>query len=111
MKKSSRKKVIALFLSILAINLSMVAQNSNLNVLDCGAIGDGITINTVVIQKAIDSVNVLGGGTVYFPAGEWMTGKIFLKSNITLDISPKATILAAPGPIYGQPEGSITSLI
>lgn len=40
-----------------------------------------------------------------------MTGKNFLKSNVTIDISPEATLLAAPGPIYAEPKGSIESLI
>lgn len=87
------------------------AEDLIINVQDIGAIGDGKTINTNFIQAAIDNVHKEGGGRIYFPSGHWMTGKVFLKSNIILDISPKATLLAAPGPIYGNPEGSIASLI
>ena len=76
-----------------------------------GAVGDGRTVNTGSIQKAIDRAYASGGGTVVIPPGRWMTGKIFLRSNIVLDISPDAILLAAPGPVYGEPEGSIPALI
>jgi polygalacturonase len=87
------------------------AEDLILNIQEFGAIGDGKSINTNAIQTAIDRAHTEGGGKVYFPSGQWMTGKIFLKSNVELDISPKAILLAAPGPIYGEPEGSIPSLI
>ena len=100
-----------LIMFIFFIQSFIFAREMTINVQNLGAVNDGKTVNTKVIQTAIDKVHNAGGGTVYFPPGQWMTGKIFLKSNITLDISPKATLLAAPGPIYGKPEGSITSLI
>ena len=37
-----------------------------------------------------------GGGTVLFPSGEWMSGKIPMKSNLTLEITSDATLLDAP---------------
>ncbi len=46
------------------------------NILDYGAIGDGITVNTEAIQRAIDA-----GGTVYIPAGVFITGTLHLKSH------------------------------
>ena len=53
------------------------------NIADFGAIGDGATVNTVAIQKAIDTCAHENGGTVLVPAGEFVTGTIELKSNIT----------------------------
>lgn len=69
-----------------------------LNVRDFGAIGDGKTLDTESINKAIDAAARSGGGTVYFPAGTYATHSIHLKSNISLYIDQGATILAAdPG--------------
>ena len=54
------------------------------SVKDCGAVADGKTKDTAAIREAIDKAVKAGGGTVYFPAGEYLTGPIHLKSNITL---------------------------
>jgi hypothetical protein len=104
-------KIVFCTISIISFWTMISAQNLTINMQDFGATGDGKIINTEKIQSAIDKVHSQGGGVVYFPAGEWMTGKIFLKSNVTIDISPEATLLAAPGPIYSEPKGSIESLI
>lgn len=52
-----------------------------------GAKGDGHTDNTVAIQKAIDKCAANGGGQVLFPAGNFLTGTIVLKSHIILYLS------------------------
>jgi polygalacturonase len=65
------------------------------NIGSSGAIGDGVTDNTLFIQKAIDSCTATGG-KVYFPKGVYLTGTLVLKSNVTLHISAGATILGQP---------------
>jgi polygalacturonase len=57
-----------------------------------GAIADGVSNNTEVIQKAIDRCSTLGGGTVFFPIGIYMSGSIYLKNNVTIDIEKSAVI-------------------
>lgn len=57
-----------------------------------GAKGDGKTLATAAIQKAIDACARAGGGRVYFPAGNFLSGTIALKSHVTLDLSPGATL-------------------
>ena len=54
------------------------------NVREYGAMGDGKTMNTEAIQRAVDACGKEGAGTVYFPAGTYLTGSIRLKSNVTL---------------------------
>ncbi len=54
------------------------------NVRDYGAVGDGRAKDTEAIRKAIDTAAEAGGGTIYFPAGQYLTGSLRLKSNITL---------------------------
>lgn len=63
------------------------------NICDFGAIGDGQTLNTRFIQKAINSCAEAGGGTVYLPPGTYMAGTVFLKSNVTLHLEAGAVLL------------------
>ncbi len=66
------------------------------NITDYGAVGDGKTLNTVAIQKAIDACFTDKGGTVLIPAGDFIAGTIELKSNITLHISTSGKLLGSP---------------
>ena len=65
------------------------------NVLTFGAKGDGKQLDTVAINKTIDAAAKAGGGTVYFPAGDYLSTSIRLKSNIALYLDQGATIIAA----------------
>src|ERR1022692_3705045 len=60
-----------------------------------GATGDGKTIDTAAINKTIDAAVAAGGGTVLFPAGNYLSYSIHLKSNVTLQLESGATIVAA----------------
>jgi polygalacturonase len=60
-----------------------------------GATGDGTTIDTPAINRAIDHAAARGGGTVYVPAGTYACYTIRLKSRVTLHLDNGATILAA----------------
>lgn len=66
------------------------------NVRDFGAAGDGKTLDSPAINRAIDAAVAAGGGTVYLPAGTYLSGSIHLKSNINLHIDAGATLLGAP---------------
>ena len=84
------------------ICLRVFADNHVFNVLEYGAVNDGETISTAGIQRAIDKCSESGGGTVEFPAGRYLSGTIFLKSNITLHLSAGA-ILAGSKNINDYP--------
>jgi len=61
-----------------------------------GARGDGVTIDTDAINRAIEVAAAGGaGGTVYFPAGTYACYSIRLKSNVALYLAQNATILGA----------------
>lgn len=62
------------------------------NVIDYGAKKDSSMLATEAIKKAIEKASDAGGGTVYFPAGKYLTGPIHLKSNITLFIDAGAEL-------------------
>jgi polygalacturonase len=62
------------------------------NVVDFGAVGDGKTLCTAGIQKAVDACAQAGGGRVVFPAGRFLTGPIFLKTNVHVEV-PSGTVL------------------
>jgi polygalacturonase len=60
-----------------------------------GARGDGTTIDSDAINKAIEAAAAAGGGTVHFPAGTYASFSIRLKSNVVLSLGAGATLLAA----------------
>ncbi len=72
-----------------------------LDVRKFGATGDGKTLDTAAINKTIDAAVAAGGGTVIFPAGNYLSYSIHLKSNVTLHLEPGATIIAADPPAAG----------
>jgi polygalacturonase len=59
-----------------------------------GAQGDGKTLNTLSLQKAIDAA-AKAGGTVSMKPGIYLTGSIFLKSGVTLDLPKGATLIGS----------------
>lgn len=69
-----------------------VFSQKTYNVVDFGAKGDGKTVNTQSIQKAIDQCNKEGGGTVFFPNGTFMSATIFIKSNVSLYLNDGAVL-------------------
>jgi hypothetical protein len=71
---------------------------NEINIISFGAVGDGKTLNTKAIQKAIDEVSSKGGGTVIVPKGRFLTGAISLKSGVKLHLDFNAVILGSIDP-------------
>jgi polygalacturonase len=71
---------------------------SGFNVRECGAVGDGVALDTPAIQACIDACHAAGGGTVIVPAGRYLTGAISLRSNITLQLEAGAVLLGSERP-------------
>jgi polygalacturonase len=70
-----------------------------------GAAGDGKTIDTPAVNRAIEAAATAGGGVVVFPAGTYVCFSIHLKSHVHLHLEQGSTILAADSPIPGQSTG------
>jgi len=68
------------------------------NVTQFGARGDGTTLNTQAIARAIDACTTAGGGRVVVPAGRFLTGAVHLKSNVNLHLAEGATLLFSTNP-------------
>lgn len=65
------------------------------NVREFGAKGDGVTLDSVAVQAAIDACHADQGGTVLIPAGVFVIGTVELKSNVTLHISAQGKLLGS----------------
>jgi hypothetical protein len=65
------------------------------SVKDYGAKGDGITNDTVAIQRAVNTIYSKGGGIVAFPPGKYLVTSINIREGITY-IGEEATILRPP---------------
>jgi polygalacturonase len=62
------------------------------SVSEFGAVGDGSTLNSQAIQKALDTAGEAGGGTVRIPAGVFRCGTIELRSNVLLELAGGAVL-------------------
>jgi len=65
------------------------------SILEYGAVGDGVTMNTQSIQTAIDACAQSGGGQVVIPAGVFLSGTIWLKSHVELHLAHGAVLKAS----------------
>lgn len=88
-RKNSKELLFGiLFLFLPSLSLSA----STYNIKELGADTSGKIKCTELINTSIEKANAEGGGTIYFPAGEYLTGPIRMLSNITLDIESGALL-------------------
>jgi polygalacturonase len=88
-----------------AVDKAAQAAGAAFNVKVYGATGDGTTVDTPAINKAIEAAAAAGGGTVHLPAGQYLCYSIRLKSNVALYLDQGAVIIAANPLPEGQPGG------
>ena len=86
-----------LILGLLAVlsRVGLAADSPSYDVRSYGAAGNGDALDTAAIQKAVDACAAGGGGTVRIPAGRYLTGPIFLKSRIQVEIESGAMLLGS----------------
>ena len=77
-----------------------VIPNLIFNTADFGAVGDGKTLNTEAIQKAIDAAAAAGGGRITFKPGIYVTGALFIKTNVDFHVPEGVTIQAIQDDAY-----------
>jgi len=71
-----------------------------------GIKSNGTTLNTRAIQKAIDYIHDNGGGRLVFYVGRYVTGTIYLKSNVTIQLEEGAILVGSVNPFdYEQANG------
>jgi polygalacturonase len=102
-----------LFSIAICCSVIAFAQNQNVfyNVKSHGAKGDGTTVDTKAINEAIERAAAFGGGTIYFPAGNYIAGSIHLQSNICLFLEQGATLIASSDSNdFDKPEPSINDI-
>src|SRR4029079_4623135 len=98
-----------LFISIV-VSAVAIAQTQKIfyNIKELGAKADGVTPDTKIINKTIEDAAATGGGTIYFPAGNYLSGSIHLKSNICLFLEQGAILIASSDSNdFDRPEPSV----
>ena len=96
-----RKISTILILSVMLISCanSQVSKPSKHYIItEYGAIGDGQTFNTKAIQAAIDKCAEDGGGILVIPKGVFLTGAIFLKQGVNLQIEKDGVLKGSVNP-------------
>lgn len=83
--------LVVVLLFVTSFTSIYASSNGWLNILEEGGNNKG-ELCTEAIQNAIDKASNNGGGTIYFPAGDYLTGGIILKSNITLHLESGSII-------------------
>lgn len=100
----------------ITLSFSTPVESACLDVADYGAQGDGSTDNTASLQRAIDACPK--DGTVYVPAGTYLTYPLFLKSNMLLYLAKDAVLLGGTdrqrypilqGMVQNEADGTETS--
>lgn len=82
-----------IFFALIQVSiLSVSVQAATLSITATGAVGDGLTLNTAAIQKAIDQLAGSGGGTLEIPKGVFKSGAIFLKPGVNLHLVAGAVL-------------------
>ncbi|CAL9076481.1 unnamed protein product [Musa textilis] len=93
----------------------LTSRPHSVTITEFGAVGDGVTLNTVAFQNAVFYVRSFadkGGAQLYVPKGRWLTGSFNLTSHLTLFLDEDAVIIGSqdasqwptvePLPSYGQ---------
>lgn len=74
------------------------SKSKRLFITDFGAVQGDMVKNAQAIALAITEASKSGGGVVVIPQGEWLTGKIHLKSNVNLHLNKGAVLLFSENP-------------
>ncbi len=90
-----RTSFILIYILLSFIQLKAQPVDFYLNIRDYGATGDKNQKVTGIIQRTIDLVYQQGGGTIYFPPGDYLSGTVVLKNNVNIYLESGATLFAS----------------
>jgi polygalacturonase len=87
-----------------AARTARAAEAGIFNVRDYGAVGDGKTLDTAALNKAVAACAQAGGGQVRFPPGRYLSATVHLKNRVTLYLEAGARLVGAKDPnLYQHP--------
>lgn len=93
-KKQEKSELVRRLEGIFYDKSFAVIPDRTFNVADFGAVPNGQNLSTRAIQAAIDAASAAGGGKVVFPAGTYLSGAIFVKSNVELNLGEGVIVRA-----------------
>ncbi len=93
--KSHHAAAILIAFLTLPVMLASAIEGVDFSVRDFGAVGNGTTLETEAIQKTVDAAAKAGGGTVVFPSGTYLSGTIYLRDHVTLELQAGAVLLGS----------------
>jgi len=99
--------LLLLFLSMFVQLLTAKDYNASM----FGVKSNGTTLNTNSIQKGIDFIHENGGGRLVFYVGRYLTGTIYLKSNVTIQLEEGAILVGSDNPLDYEMNKNWTALI
>lgn len=103
-----KSKITTLFVFLF---LSILISAKDYNATIFGIQSNGTTLNTTSIQKAIDYIHDNGGGRLVFFVGRYVTGSIYLKSNVTIHLEEGAILVGSLNPFDYNRHAYWTSMI
>ena len=106
MMKYSKAIMLIVFL-LCAISAKAKDYNASM----FGVKSNGTTMNTNSIQKGIDYISANGGGRLVFYVGRYLTGTIYLKSNVTIQLEEGAILVGSVNPLDYEQNFNWTALI
>jgi len=83
---------------LIASRIAVAAGAGVFDVREYGAAGDGKTLDTVAINKAVEACALAGGGQVRFSPGRYLSATVHLKSHVLLLLEPGAVLVGSPDP-------------
>ncbi|MBN2269691.1 MAG: glycoside hydrolase family 28 protein [Sedimentisphaerales bacterium] len=97
------RHAIGILIALTTASLAL-ADRQIYDIRDFDAKPGGEALCTKAIQDAIDKCAGSGGGTVYLPPGKWLTGTVYIESNVTMHLDAGCTLLGSPNKTdYGPP--------
>ncbi|HEV2437427.1 MAG TPA: glycosyl hydrolase family 28 protein [Verrucomicrobiae bacterium] len=93
LNRNKAETMLSILVVVIISNAVFAAGNPQFPI--TGAVGDGHTLDTKPIQAAIDRCAAAGGGTVVIPKGEFVSGALFLKPGVNLELAQGAVLEAS----------------